>query len=96
MYYVNLSHAKNPDITNGGYWEQPKDAGKSKSVKCATLQEAAQECRAYIERNGLGSGNWTGGAVFFGSNRGRIPGTEQVATISYNGRIWDMTDKEIR
>lgn len=94
MYYVNLSHAKNPDIS-GGYHDAPQEAGKAKSVKCKTLQEASQKCRTYIERNNLGGGNWTGGAVFFGSDRGCIPGTEQVATISYNGRIWDMTGKEI-
>lgn len=94
MYYVNLSHAKNPDIC-GGYHDSQQDAGKAKSVKCKTLQEAAQKCRAYIERNGLGGGNWTGGAVFFGSDRGCVPGMEQVATVSYNGRIWDMTGKEI-
>lgn len=94
MYYVNLSHEKNPDIT-GGYWDAPKEAGKAKSVKCVSLKDAAERCRSYIERNSLGGGNWTGGAVFFGSDRGCIPGAEPVATISYNGRIWDMTGKEI-
>lgn len=95
MYIVNLSHAKNPDITNGGYWEKPKDSGKPKGMKCASLQEASRKCREYIERNNLGGGNWTGGAVFFHKDGSAILGTEQVATISYNGRIRDMTGKEI-
>lgn len=94
MYSVNLSHDKNPDIY-GGYWDAPKDAGKAKSVKCTSLQEAAKKCREYIERNNLGGGNWTGGAVFFHKDGSALTGMEQVATVSYNGRIWDMTGKEI-
>jgi hypothetical protein len=84
MYKVQLSHAPNPDIA-GGYWTEKRPAKLTASVK--TLQDAASTCRAYIEHNELGGGNWTGGQVFMGK--------EQVARISYNGRIWDMIGEEV-
>ena len=91
---VNLSHEANPDI-KAGYWEPPKDAKKAKSVKCASLQECSDKCLEYIDRNGLGGGNWTGGAVFFRKDGSALTGFVQVAKVSYNGRIWDMTGKEL-
>lgn len=84
MYKLTLSHAKNPDIA-GGYWDEPID-GRAK-VDVATMQEAAQVCRAYIDRNGLGAGNWTGGKLY--------QGKKQVARVSYNGRVWAMDGTEI-
>lgn len=85
MYHVTLSHAQNPDIGRGGYWGHPVDGRKK--VAIATLREAAEECRRYIDRNDLGGGNWTGGQVF--------KGREQVARVSYNGRVWAMDGSEI-
>lgn len=86
MYQVILSHAKNPDIA-GGYWTEAPTEGRVK-VAATTMQDAAKLCRAYIERNNLGSGNWTGGKVY--------EGKKQVARVSYNGRVWAMDGSEIK
>jgi len=86
MYQVTLSHAKNPDIA-GGYWNEAPTEGRAK-VAAATMQEAASLCRAFIERNSLGGGNWTGGKVY--------QGKKQVARVSYNGRVWAMDGSEIK
>lgn len=85
MYYVTLSHAKNPDII-GGYWNVLPTEGRKK-VQVETLQEASRLCREYIDRNDLGSGNWTGGNVY--------KGRKKVAYVSYNGRIWALDGSEI-
>jgi len=95
MYYLELSHVANIDIDDG-YPSLPIEPGKSKSVGCATLQAAADFCREYIQRNGLGSGNWTGGSVFIRNNESRESELVQVATVSYNGRIWNMSGEEVR
>ena len=76
---VILKHSPNPDIA-GGYWSQPTDRGRAVKCPVHTLDEAAYVCRQYIDRNGLGGGNWTGGQVF---NRAG----DQVARVWYNGRV---------
>lgn len=82
---VTLSHEYNPDLEDkGGYWSDPVDPKEPREVAVNSLQEASKVCRDYIERNQLGSGNWTGGMV---SEDGK-----QVARISYNGRIWPPGD----
>ena len=87
---VALSHAKNPDIC-GGYWIEPTDSPKRKLVDVKSIEEASGVCREYLESNGLGGGNWTGGKVYQVSGSKKI----QVARISYNGRAWDNNDNEI-
>ena len=87
MYVVTMKHSSNPDIP-GGYWSgKPSEGPAMKRV--ATFQEAAAECRAYIERNNLGGGNWTGGQVFADKKT-------QVARVSFNGRVWAMDGSEIK
>lgn len=86
MYQVELSHTKNQDIA-GGYWSDAPTEGRAK-VQVETMQDASELCRSYIERNGLGSGNWTGGNVY--------EGKKQVARVSYNGRVWAMDGSEIK
>lgn len=83
---VTLKHAKNPDIA-GGYWQEPVDPPKAQKVEVASLAEASQACRAYIERNGLGGGNWTGGNV---TDNGKT-----IARVSYNGRVWAPDGTEL-
>jgi len=83
---VQLQHRPNPDI-QGGYWQRPLDDRRPQFVTVATFAEASAVCRAYIERNGLGGGNWTGGQVF--------EDDQQIASVSYNGRVWDTHDNEI-
>lgn len=84
---VTLSHARNPDIS-GGYWDKPIDAAKPRSIPCDSFADAAYVARRYITRNNLGGGNWTGGQITdeFGKT---------VARVSFNGRVWDLNDKEI-
>jgi hypothetical protein len=55
---------------------------------CDTIGQCSDVCRDYIEENDLGGGNWNGGYVYKGG--------EQVAYISYNGRIWTRGDKYFR
>jgi hypothetical protein len=89
---VKLSHARNPDI--GGYWEEPIDPAKAKWVHVDTFKQASEVCRAFIARNFLGCGNWTGGQIRNDANR-------TIAYVSYNGRVWDeypftLESKEIK
>ena len=86
---VELKHAKNPDIC-GGYWTEPTDSRKPQMVGVESIEQAAKVCRAYITRNELGGGNWTGGKVYQVNGKKTL-----VARISYNGRAWDNNDKEI-
>jgi len=81
MYNVLLKHSSNPDI-KGGYWEPPIDK-KSKTVSVTSLKDASKACLDFIDRNGLGGGNWTGGKVTDDKDN-------HVANISYNGRIWSL------
>ena len=86
MLTVKLSHEANPDLRLG-YWDDGKPAAKHKVLQVASLKEASKACRRYIDRNGLGGGNWTGGQV---AEDGVF-----VARVSYNGRVWDANQQEI-
>ena len=46
------------------------------------MKEASAACRASIEQDDLGGGNWSGGQLF---EVGR-----QVARVSYHGRVWEI------
>lgn len=85
MYFVTLEHVPNPDISEG-YWSPPQTGNLVNCVR--TLREASERCRAYIDANDLGAGNWSGGKVY------AMNGT-QVARVSYNGRVWDMEGSEV-
>lgn len=79
---VKLSSCGNPDF--GQY----APLSPTKIIKLHTLREAIEQCKAYIASWNLGGGNWNGGQVY--SDKGHI------ATISFNGRIWDLDDNEIQ
>lgn len=83
MMTVKLSSVGNPDF------RQDPNASQSpaKTVRVLTLKGAGRVCQSYIADWNLGGGNWTGGQVY--------KGKKQIARISYNGRIWDLNDKEI-
>ena len=53
-----------------------------------TFTGASKACKDYIGKHNLGGGNWTGGQVFNDED-------QQIARVSYNGRVWDMNDDEI-
>ncbi len=79
---VKLSSRKNPDFKND------PTRNYSENITVMSLQQARDACQRFIATNDLGGGNWTGGQVFFKNGK-------QVARISYNGRVWDMEEKEI-
>ena len=86
MLTVTLSHAPNPDI-DGGYWQEGNSSARRHVIPVTCFEAASVMCRQYIERNGLGGGNWTGGSI---ERDGK-----KVAKVSYNGRIWDIEGKPI-
>lgn len=57
-------------------------------VEVDDFSEASKVCRTYIVDNDLGGGNWTGGKVLGDHDL-------EIAYVSYNGRVWDMNNKEI-
>ncbi len=81
MLTVELKHAPNPDI-DGGYWQDGNPSARRHVIPVTCLEAASVMCRQYIERNGLGAGNWTGGTI----KRDGKP----FAKVSYNGRIWAL------
>ena len=54
-----------------------------------SINHASIEAREWIESHGLGGGNWIGGQVVDESGK-------TIARISYNGRAWDLSGKEIK
>ena len=81
MIEVKLSSCGNPDF------RQYAPISPSGIIQVSTLKEASEKCRQYIASWDLGGGNWNGGQVL---KDGKL-----IAKISYNGRIWDLKDKEI-
>ena len=86
MMTVKLSSCGNPDFRqnpDGPLFGCPEEA----YVTVATFKGASEVCLIYINGWELGGGNWSGGQVY--------KGNKQIARVSYNGRIWDMDDKEL-
>jgi len=81
MYTVKFRSVGNPDF--GQY----APVSNRESHACDSLQEAAALARRYIEFWNLGGGNWPKTVV--------KQGKRTVATISYNGRLWDMSGKPL-
>ena len=76
---VTLSSVGNPDFDQDPSRSLPGVTGQRKRVD--DLAHASRVCREYIEENGLGGGNWSGGDVF--DENGAL-----VGKVSYNGRVW--------
>jgi len=76
---VSLSSVGNPD-----FGQDPNHplfgCQKDKTVEVNSFKEASDVCKKFIDDNDLGSGNWSGGAVY--------EDKKQVAYVSYNGRVW--------
>ncbi|MBA7666269.1 hypothetical protein ES703_74348 [subsurface metagenome] len=84
MMTVKLSSCGNPDLR-----QNPNDSlSPEASIEVATLKGASEICLKYIANWNLGGGNWAGGQVHEDG--------KQVARVSYNGRVWDMDDEEIK
>ena len=69
----NPDHNQDPNLPMFGCDEDHK-------IKVKSFKEASEKCREFIEANNLGGSNWTGGVIF--------ENNEQVARVSYNGRVW--------
>ena len=83
MMIVRLSSCGNPD-----FQQNPHDnLSPTVHFQIATLEGASQICLKYIASWNLGGGNWSGGQIYNGDI--------MVAQVSYNGRVWDLDDKEI-
>ena len=83
IYEVTLSAEPNPDFDIDSH--EANVSIPEKRVKVDSLEEARDVVMNFIRNNDLGSGNWTGGAVYQNG--------EQIATISYNGRVWEGDTK---
>jgi hypothetical protein len=91
---ITLHHVKNVDLMYGqgngtGYWDYPADPSRM-TVEIKTLKEASVIFSKWRDRNGLGCGNM---AIDCGVIKDK---GKKIATISYNGRVWDMKGKEIK
>ncbi len=83
---VKLSSCGNPDFQQNP--NEPLYGCPTKVyAEVATLEGASLICLKYIAGWELGGGNWDGGQVY--------KGNKQIARVSYNGRVWDLNDKEI-
>lgn len=90
QYYVILARAWNPVRRGEG---SPVDELKRERVKVNTFQEASDACLKYISRNDLDNSQWTGGQIFYELDNPHYSGP--LAYVSYDGRVWDLNDKEI-
>ena len=50
-----------------------------------SIKEASELCRKFINKYNLGSSNWAGGTIV-------NENFDFIATVSYNGRVWDNED----
>jgi hypothetical protein len=84
LYRVRLAHGSNPDIA-GGYWGNGPQGKNPRLVPCRSLAHATKIARHYIDSNGLGGGNWTGGQVQ------QLIGMRwtHIGRIAYNGRFFE-------
>lgn len=78
-YAVVLDNRGNPDFGQISGRRLPGTQAETRAVK--NFEEASKACRAYIEENGLGGGNWMGGTILDAKGN-------EVGRVSYNGRVW--------
>ncbi|MDB2686640.1 hypothetical protein N9Y42_05465 [Mariniblastus sp.] len=83
---LRLESCGNPDYRQNP--ERPVRGVAGDLVVVGTLDEAQSKCKAFIENNELGSGNWAGGHVFAND--------WLVAYISFNGRLWTGETENFR
>jgi len=76
---VALLTCGNPDLRQDP--GQPLLGILNRFAQVTSLQDARRRVRAFIGQHALGAGNWAGGQVLDGCD-------QQVAYISYNGRVW--------
>lgn len=76
---LTLSSAGNPDHGQNPF--QPVFGSEDNyTTTVSSFVEATKECLAFIQRNNLGGGNWSGGEIFNNENN-------LIARVAYNGTI---------
>ncbi len=84
---VKLESVGNPD-----YRQDPEKplwgAEPNRIVPVDSFKQASDECIKFIDENELGGGNWSGGDIL--NDEGEV-----IASVSYNGRVWDNKGNEI-
>lgn len=60
----------------------------TKMVKVNSFKDASIAITNYINKKLLGASTFSGGQI--------IENGKQIARVSYNGRVWDMKDNEIK
>jgi len=83
---VKLSSCGNPDF--GQNPDRTCAGAETIIIPVGSFLEASAVCRSWIEANNLGGGNWAGGEI--------LKDGILVGRVSYNGRVWDIQDKEIQ
>jgi len=76
---LTLSSAGNPDHGQNPY-EQMFGCEDNYTTIVNSFDEATEQCRNFIEKNGLGNGNWSGGKIFDDDNN-------LIAKVAYNGKV---------
>lgn len=59
-----------------------------------SLGAASKAVRDFIEAHDLTAGCGSGGDVFTGGDI--LEDGEKIATVSYNGRVWDLEQREVK
>jgi hypothetical protein len=80
MMIVHLTSRGNPDFGQ----DPNEEMSETKFVNVTSWKEASEVCQNYIQENNLGGGNWAGGQIY----KFILGLSEQVAHVSYNGRVW--------
>jgi len=70
-----------------GYISQLNNIVKSTTVE--NFAEASKLIRDYIDYHDLGGSTFTGGAMYGDDGK-------YIGRVSYNGRVWDPDDNEIK
>lgn len=78
----NIDHWQNPEESMMG-----SEPNRMETVE--SFQEASKVCSEFIDKNELGGGNWTGGNIYDENET-------LIARVSYNGRVWDLNNQEIK
>ena len=79
-FIVILSAEPNPDYAGVDFRGHTRISPWYEVVD--DLRGASAAVKSFRDRTGIGGGNWSGGQVF--DDKG-----EQVAQVSYNGRVWE-------
>ena len=80
---VLLASVGNPDFRQDPN-KQLYGCERNKWVQVNSFKEASEAVKCFIDRNSLGGGNWSGGDI--------IENGEVIAYVSYNGRVWEVTE----